>query len=100
MMNLKPSELPSETVIADEELGWYIKGTDGDWGELYPHCVDCAGDDDVAKNEADERFTDFRIVALPISVVEDIAYDAAFARGMTISQVISQAIKTVNDEAD
>ena len=82
MKNLKPSQLPADTVINDAVRGVWMKEESGVWGETVPHCVDCAqavnddgslavyieGDDVLISS--DDLFTDFKIVSLPYSIFE------------------------------
>ena len=87
MKNFKPSELPEDTVIKDKDEGVWMKEESGVWGEMTAHCSDCArtvtdtGRDlnEVGTNyidnlsiKADDFFQDFKIIALPIAVVNEL----------------------------
>lgn len=82
MNKWKPSELPEDTVIKDEKQGMWMKEESGIWGEMDPHCDWCARTVsdayDIDRNAtSDEIFTDFRIIALPVSVAVKLAHDVA-----------------------
>ena len=82
MKNLKPSQLPADTVIKDEVWGVWMKEESGVWGETVPHCVDCiqaVRDDGTTEvwmdNKqvlitSDDLFQDFKIISVPFKVAE------------------------------
>jgi len=87
MKNLKPSQLPADTVINDAVRGVWMKEESGVWGETVPHCVDphcvdCARavrdngtlevwvDGENKLLTSDDFFQDFKIVSLPYSIFE------------------------------
>lgn len=76
MKNFKPSELPVGTVIYDEEEGsYYTKEFSFYQMRLFwnpSSCEDCSGSYTVADIHADVAFKNFKIIALPMSVVEYI----------------------------
>lgn len=85
MAKIKPSELPTDTVIEDEVRGLFIRD-DSLWHELYPHCGDCGelvsdeGTDDPSKyapgvtesEPSDEFFQNFKVIAVPIDIPSDL----------------------------
>jgi hypothetical protein len=118
MNDLKPSELPVDTVIGTigphyQEL--FIKRSNGIWEDLFSGCGCCEphvrvadagwGEDKepstydiscpVTRNEtSDEYFgTDFKIIALPMSVVNHIVEEFAV---MTFSSgILEDALESV-----
>jgi hypothetical protein len=81
MRNLKPSQLPANTVI-DTENGEYIKRVEGYWEDLFSGCGCCvdreriadAGCTDIHKRyemglttgkASDEYFAEYMVIALP-----------------------------------
>ena len=75
MKNLKPSQLPVNTVIeVDYDLahgGRYIKEDHGIYGiAWYPlSCIDCTGSYDFKDAAADAFFTEFKVISVPMEVV-------------------------------
>lgn len=72
LSDFKPSELPVGTTIEVVDEGDYIKvdnPTYGIWWES-TRCIDCQGAEDFSDSAADERFKEFKIIALPFTVVE------------------------------
>lgn len=93
MKNLKPSQLPEDTVIGKKAWGHYdqlyIKKADGIWEDLFSGCGCCEPHEKISdkgclKDEnyaldsptttmtSDEYFTDFKIIAVPPGVVFDV----------------------------
>lgn len=94
MKSFKPSELPEDTVIEDlDEGGYYTKERSGSWSPDTYHCVDCADDYYIDRESADEHFKEFRIVALPMEVVEYIVEE--FAKMTGSEAVLDEAIEAV-----
>jgi hypothetical protein len=122
MENPKPSELPVNTVIGTigphyQEL--FIKRADGIWEDLFSGCGCCephvrVSDEGwpeekepstyslscpVTRNEtSDEYFgTDFKLIALPVSVPRFLAGVLAFgsSKGETVESEMVDAVKAV-----
>lgn len=110
MTNLKPSQLPADTVIKDEVHGVWMKEESGVWGETIPHCIDCVQavrDDGTAtvwiKGEevlikSDDYFTDFKIVSLPYSIFESMAKLVGDKWGSTNDEILEYVMDFVEDE--
>lgn len=87
MDKLKPSKLPKNTVIKDEEHVRWIKDSDILWTEL-GHCADCEnivsdegcetpqpygnGVDISVGEKSDDYFEHFEIMAMGISYVKEL----------------------------
>lgn len=107
MKNFKPSELPIDTVIDDQEWGTFRKDAPGLWAELQQHCVDCqdfvydkgptAADEYLNGNHvetpSDEYFKDFKVLAFPAGVVDYIVKEFAIMTGSDI--VLEEAIQSL-----
>lgn len=71
MKNLKPSQMPVNTVVEVPEdhewAGEYIKVDNSIYGIYWDPigCEDCQGVTGVSNTLVDERFTDFKILAIP-----------------------------------
>ena len=75
---IKPSVLPENSVIEDIYYGKYIKEADGVWVEVHAAfgenpievrdagCPDVSAPDYFVVNPADEYFTEFEIIAVPV----------------------------------
>ena len=78
MKNLKPSTLPVNTIVeVHEDLAWageYIKVDNPIYGIYWKplDCEDCRGATGTSNTLVDERFTDFKIIAVPFAVVEHL----------------------------
>lgn len=88
-LDLKPSQLPAGTRIDDKVLGFWTKDSAHAWFLDNTHCGECtelvfdgeptdaekgliAGVGYFHDTPADEFFTDFRIICLPLEVTEFI----------------------------
>lgn len=76
MTAFKPSQLPVNTIVeVPEDLAWsgqYIKVDNPIYGIYWEPlgCEDCQGVMGTSNTLVDERFTDFKILSYPASVVE------------------------------
>jgi hypothetical protein len=109
----KPSELPIDTVIDDQERGTFRKDAPGLWAELQYREM---GQQELVWDEggqtadrktygsksiempSDEYFKDFKVLSLPISVVEYIVEEFAKMTGSEV--VLDEAIEAVKMEQD
>jgi len=100
---LKPSELPVGTTIevlipgSNQE---YLKVDNPIYGIWWDPmgCEDCQGVLGENDESADAKFKAYRIVALPYSIVTDLAEDVAFAMGMHVDEIITAAIRKGNEK--
>jgi hypothetical protein len=112
MKNLKPSQLPEDTVINDKAHGVWMKEESGVWGEMTPHCSDCAQavrDDGTLKvwidNKevliaSDEFFTEFKVVSLPYSIFEAMATLVGVDWLSTKAEVLNYVLGFIKDSED
>jgi hypothetical protein len=105
MKRFTPSELPIGTVIDDQAEGTFRKDGYGIWAEVSHHCIDCQEivyDEgplaayntlrgEIIQVPSNEYFKDFKILALPLNVVEYIVEEFAKATGS--ETVIDDAIE-------
>ncbi|QED11711.1 hypothetical protein PP914_gp223 [Arthrobacter phage Qui] len=115
-MKFKPSELPVGVVIEDETETLWEQGPPGIWWAVDVHCPDCtrvcftAGPSEENKDiwqnayeviytPADVYFSNFKIISLPMSVVEELLEDVAFARGVSEEQALKDALEAVANKA-
>ena len=93
---MKPSDFPKGVTISDSEGNHWEKSADGVWFDAQPHCADCdqvvfdGGPTEeqrkafgpnvwkLIETPSDEFFKDFRIVSIPMLVVEFM--DKEFAK--------------------
>lgn len=97
MKQYKPSELPLNTVIEfDDDL--YIK-KDAYYGVQWEsvRCVDCAVGDEIGVQEEDTRIKDFKIISLPVEVLDHIL-DGWDKQDEFIDQAISSLVKPKTEE--
>lgn len=105
MKTFKPSELPSGTVIDDPKEGTWMKDTDRAWHCLMPDRSEFIFDDgctydekilfmhtNVRFNAADEYFKDFKVLAFPIEMFEELAQWYSAAEGDTIDELTTMLI--------
>jgi hypothetical protein len=67
--NTKPSEMPTFTVIEDEEEDLYMRDSLGGWAIVFPRDINHADAKEVRPSEADDRFKKFTIQAIPVGYV-------------------------------
>lgn len=99
MGEFKPSELPANTTIDDAKEGYYTKNEFGRWEPAIYHCADCAEDYEVKDADADEKFKDFKIIALPYSVVEQLASEIVEMTDIEWQGTVPNSIDIVIKEA-
>lgn len=110
MKNLKPSQLPEDTVIVDEVQGVWMKEESGVWGQTVPHCVDCAQavrddgtlevwiDNEEILIKSDDFFQDFKIVSLPYSIFEAMAKLVGDKWGSSDEEILDYVMDFVKDD--
>jgi hypothetical protein len=64
--NVKPSELPTFSVIEDENEDLYMVGSDGTWDIVFPRDIYHADAKEVRSHQADEYFKKFTIRSIPV----------------------------------
>lgn len=75
MMQTKPSELPLNTIIDfDDDEFIKVKSYYGiRWETLA--CQDCRGGDSLTDTQADAKFTKFKIISVPFTMIQYLAVD-------------------------
>lgn len=107
MITFKLSEMPVGVGIEDQTHGYYTKELDGVgnaawWPAVYQCCRECAEDDNVPNDKADEFFKDFKIISVPWAVAWELAlklqdeYGTVDCEGEDIT--VEGLIKDVLDE--
>lgn len=111
MHNFKPSELPVGTIIDDQEEGTFYKDAPGEWAELQyldagtqaivwdegPTLQNVANfRGNVVQTPSDEYFKDFKILSVPLSVLEHMATEFSLTVEVDIRDfVMEESIKRV-----
>jgi hypothetical protein len=105
MKTFKPSELPSGTVIDDPKEGTWMKDTDRAWTCLMPNRTEWIFDDGCTHDErvifahtsvrfdaADETFKDFKVLAFPIEMFEELAQWYSASEGDPVDYLMTLLI--------
>jgi hypothetical protein len=98
MKQYKPSELPLNTVIEFEDDEYIRKNnwfSGPGWEPL--GCEDCRATSSFSLREADSKFKNFKIIALPVEVIENIL-DGWDKQDEFIDQAISALVKPKVEE--
>lgn len=105
MNNFKPSELPVNTILAvPSHLEWageYIKVDRPIYGVYWAPlgCEDCRGVTGTSNSLVDERFTEFKIVSVPLAVAEYMNEEFAkmTGSGLLLEEALVHTKKEVSD---